>query len=168
MLHGLRPGQKVFCKSVDDIDAQIPNRPVLHEFYTVRANCMGRGILLEEVQNETVDGLQDELGFPQSCFVLLDNERIKKITAYLKADSTGTNRTTVSMELSKSKSKYEKMSEMRWDKKKEIATKLELLQSDLEDYLEIWKKTGGGTTGHAIGSMIARIQEKRVFFENYC
>ncbi|MDB4678139.1 hypothetical protein OAE93_00255 [bacterium] len=35
---------------------------------------------------------------------------------------------------------WDEMSEMRWDKKKEIATKLELLQSDLEDYLEIWKK----------------------------
>lgn len=59
-------------------------------------------------------------------------------------------------------------SEMRWHKKKEIATKLELLQSVLEDYLEVWKKTGGGTTGHAIGSMISTIQEKRVFFENKC
>jgi hypothetical protein len=166
MLHGLRPGQKVFCKSIDAIDAQIPNRPVLHEFYTVRANCMGRGILLEEVQNETVDGEQGELGFPQSCFVLLDNERIKKITACSKAASTGTNRTTVSMDLSKSK--YDKMSEMRWEKKEEIMTKLEVLHKDLEGYLELWKRTGGGTTGHAIGSMIARMQEKRVFFENYC
>ena len=34
--------------------------------------------------------------------------------------------------------------------------------------LEIWKKSGGGTTGHAIGSMIDRIKEKTVFFKNNC
>ena len=67
-----------------------------------------------------------------------------------------------------SKNEYDKMSEMRWEKKEEIMTKLELLHSDLEDYLELWKKTGGGTTGHAIGSMIAMIQERRVFFESKC
>ena len=70
--------------------------------------------------------------------------------------------------MKQNKMSWGEMSEMRWDKKKEIATKLELLQSDLEDYLEIWKKTGGGTTGHAIGSVIARIQEKRVFFTAKC
>ena len=62
----------------------------------------------------------------------------------------------------------DEMREVRWDKKEEITNKLESLQSDLEDYLEIWKKTGGGTTGHAIGSMIVRIKEKIVFFKNYC
>jgi hypothetical protein len=60
------------------------------------------------------------------------------------------------------------MSEIRWAKKKEIVTKLELLQRDLQDYLEIWKRTGGGTTGHAIGSVIARIQEQKLFFKNKC
>ena len=54
------------------------------------------------------------------------------------------------------------------EKKKEITVKLKSIQSDLEDYLELWKKTGGGTTGHAIGSMIYRIEEKTVFFKNYC
>lgn len=63
---------------------------------------------------------------------------------------------------------WDEMDKMRWDKREEIITKLESLQSDLEDYLELWKKTGGGTTGHAIGSMIARIKEKTVFFKNKC
>ena len=57
---------------------------------------------------------------------------------------------------------------MRFEKKDEIINKLESLQIDLEEYLEIWKKTGGGTTGHAIGSMIARIKEKTEFFKKYC
>ena len=57
------------------------------------------------------------------------------------------------------------MDKMRWKKREEITTKLESLQSDLEDYLEIWKKTGGGTTGHAIGSMIYGIKEKTVFLK---
>jgi hypothetical protein len=68
----------------------------------------------------------------------------------------------------KNEMSYAEMSKMRWEKKEEIATKLESLQLDLEDYLEILKKTGGGTTGHAIGSMIGRIKEKTVFFKNYC
>ena len=66
------------------------------------------------------------------------------------------------------KMSYDELSKMRWDKKKEIITKLESLQSDLKDYLEIWKKTGGGTTGHAIGSMIKRINEKTIFFKDKC
>ncbi len=166
MLHGLRPGQKVFCHTVDTIDDRIPNRPMLHKFYTVRANCMGRGILLEEVRNEPKDAEQGEPGFPQSCFVLMDNERIRKMIVYTRAANPATNKTKQSGELSSRQ--FEEMSEIRWEKKKEITDKLEVLQRDLQDYLEIWKKTGGGTTGHAIGSMIARIQEKRVFFENYC
>lgn len=63
---------------------------------------------------------------------------------------------------------WDEMSKMRWEKKEEITVKLKSIQSDLEDYLELWKKTGGGTTGHAIGSMIYRIEEKTVFFKNYC
>lgn len=57
---------------------------------------------------------------------------------------------------------------MRYKKKDEIIEKLEILQADLDEYLELWKKTGGGTTGHAIGSMIARIKEKTDFFKKYC
>ena len=66
------------------------------------------------------------------------------------------------------KMSWDEMREMRWAKKKEIATKLEFLQSDLEDYLEIWKKTGGGTTGHAIGSMLEGVKKKTEFFKSYC
>lgn len=56
----------------------------------------------------------------------------------------------------------------RWEKKKIIIDKLEDINKELEEYLEIWKKQGGGTTGHAIGSMIKRIREKTDFFKNYC
>lgn len=56
----------------------------------------------------------------------------------------------------------------RWEKKKIIIDKLEGINKELEEYLEIWKKQGGGTTGHAIGSMIKRIREKTDFFKNYC
>lgn len=57
---------------------------------------------------------------------------------------------------------------MRADKKKEIVAKLESLQSDLEEYLEIWKKTGGGTSGHAIGSLIKSVKKNKDFFQNRC
>lgn len=56
----------------------------------------------------------------------------------------------------------------RSEKKKLIIEKLEDINIDLIEYLEIWKKQGGGTAGHAIGSMIARIKEKTEFFEKYC
>lgn len=60
------------------------------------------------------------------------------------------------------------MSITRSEKKKEILSKLDSLELDLEEYLSIWKKTGGGTTGYAIGSMIANFKEKSKFFKNYC
>ena len=56
----------------------------------------------------------------------------------------------------------------RWDKKKLIIDKLEDINIELEEYLEIWKKDGGGTTGFAIGSMIKRMKEKKEFFKNHC
>ena len=65
----------------------------------------------------------------------------------------------------KNEMSWDENNKMRWEKKEEITSKLESLQSDLEDYLEIWKKTGGGTTGHAIGCMIGRIKEKTVFWK---
>lgn len=49
---------------------------------------------------------------------------------------------------------YEDKYKMRWDKKKEIVEKMEVLQADLEEYLQLWKVSDGGTTGRAIGSMI--------------
>ncbi|WP_431156756.1 hypothetical protein [Winogradskyella poriferorum] len=56
----------------------------------------------------------------------------------------------------------------RTEKKEEILNKLYSLQLDLEEYLTIWKKTGGGTTGHAIGSVISAIKEKADFFKSNC
>lgn len=56
----------------------------------------------------------------------------------------------------------------KWEKKKSIIEKLEIINAELEEYLEIWKKQGGGTTGHAIGSMIKRMKEKTEFFKNKC
>ena len=52
--------------------------------------------------------------------------------------------------------------------KQEIILKLEVIQKDLDRYLAEWKKTGGGTRGHAIGSMMARVKEYKEFFKNYC
>ena len=57
---------------------------------------------------------------------------------------------------------------MRSEKKNEIIAKLESLETDLEEYFKIWKKSGGGTTGHAIGSMINGLKEKTNFFKKYC
>ena len=52
--------------------------------------------------------------------------------------------------------------------KEQIIDKLEGLTYDLEEYLKEWKKTGGGTRGHAIGSMIEGIRKKTKFFKDYC
>lgn len=56
----------------------------------------------------------------------------------------------------------------RTEKKKEILSKLDSLKLDLEEYLSIWKKTGGGTTGYAIGSMINSIKDKTEYFKTKC
>ena len=56
----------------------------------------------------------------------------------------------------------------REQKKKEILNKLNSLQLDLEEYLSIWKQTGGGTTGYAIGSMISAIKDRTEYFKNKC
>ena len=52
--------------------------------------------------------------------------------------------------------------------KNEIVEQLEILQIDLNNYLQNWKKTGGGTRGHAIGSMIESIKKKTEFFKQSC
>ncbi len=52
--------------------------------------------------------------------------------------------------------------------KEEILKQLETLQADLNDYLQNWRKTGGGTRGHAIGSMIEGIKRKTDFFKRSC
>ena len=89
MLHRLRVGDVVFCTNVDSFDESLPNRPKLHEFYTVRANCFGRGILLKEVINKPCDLNEGELGFPQSGFVRMDNERTRKMIVYSLAANKG-------------------------------------------------------------------------------
>ena len=89
MLHGLRPGQLVFCTSVDSIEESIPNKPKLHEFYKVRANLMGRGILLEEIVNEPSDPEIGEVGFPQSIFSKMDERTIRKMMCYTRAANPG-------------------------------------------------------------------------------
>lgn len=52
--------------------------------------------------------------------------------------------------------------------KEEIDLKLKQLEEDLHQYLLKWKKEGGGTRGHAIGSMLKRMNELKKFFQNYC
>ncbi len=39
---------------------------------------------------------------------------------------------------------------------------------EVELYFTVWYKYGGGTTGHAIGSAIARLKQYRKFFESKC
>ena len=56
----------------------------------------------------------------------------------------------------------------RIEKKGEIIEKLEAIQGDLEDYLELWRKTGGGTTGYAIKSAMDGFREKTDFFKQKC
>ncbi len=57
---------------------------------------------------------------------------------------------------------------MRWEKKEEIIIKLESLHLEVKDYLKIWKKTGGGTTGYKIGSVIHQIEETKKYFKEKC
>lgn len=52
--------------------------------------------------------------------------------------------------------------------KEEILEQLETLQVDLNNYLQNWRKTGGGTRGHAIGSMFEGIKKKTDFFKKMC
>jgi hypothetical protein len=39
---------------------------------------------------------------------------------------------------------------------------------EVELYFTTWYKYGGGTTGHAIGSVYARLKEYRKFFMSKC
>ena len=56
----------------------------------------------------------------------------------------------------------------RANTKNEILNELDILHFKLNEYLRIWKKCGGGTTGHAIGSTIKRTKELKEFIKNYC
>jgi hypothetical protein len=39
---------------------------------------------------------------------------------------------------------------------------------EVELYLAVWKRYGGGTTGHAIGCAIYKLKHFRTFFKSYC
>jgi hypothetical protein len=53
-------------------------------------------------------------------------------------------------------------------KKEEIIDQFEKLNESLNAYLTNWKKNGGGTTGHAIGSAIKNTEKLKKFFNAYC
>lgn len=53
-------------------------------------------------------------------------------------------------------------------KKEEIIDQLEKLNESLNAYLTNWKKNGGGTNGHAIGSAIKNNEKLKKFFNAYC
>ncbi|WP_157539285.1 hypothetical protein [Nonlabens sp. MIC269] len=46
----------------------------------------------------------------------------------------------------------------RWEQKNKVIKAFDKLIQEMEDYLAIWKKTGGGTTGFFIGSMINNLK----------
>ena len=46
------------------------------------------------------------------------------------------------------------------EKRKRVLISLDVLNHEMNEYLEAWKKTGGGTKGHAIGSMKNRFLSK--------
>lgn len=49
-----------------------------------------------------------------------------------------------------------------------VWNQFEELEFSLEQHFGKWKIEGGGTTGHAIGSLRKRIAEMKLFFRNYC
>ncbi len=66
------------------------------------------------------------------------------------------------------KIKKEYNSSIRWQIKNEILENFENVFEHLNKYLYIWKKTGGGTTGHAISSVIYKSKEINNFFKKHC
>ena len=52
--------------------------------------------------------------------------------------------------------------------KEKVLTLWSELIMEVELYFTVWYKYGGGTTGHAIGSAYARLQQYRKFFKSYC
>ena len=52
--------------------------------------------------------------------------------------------------------------------KVEITNEFDNLITKVELHLEDWKKTGGGTTGYAIGSVIEKLKELKEFYKNNC
>lgn len=52
--------------------------------------------------------------------------------------------------------------------KERIIDKLSNVEKDLEEYLSEWKKTGGGTKGYVIVSIINQIKEQKENFKHRC
>ena len=50
--------------------------------------------------------------------------------------------------------------------KKNVIKAFDTLIQEMEDYLAIWKKTGGGTTGYFIGSMINNLKSLKDKWSN--
>jgi hypothetical protein len=59
-------------------------------------------------------------------------------------------------------------SELRSKQKARVLNHWSDLITEVELYFTVWYKYGGGTTGHAIGSAIARLNQYRKFFQSYC
>jgi hypothetical protein len=58
--------------------------------------------------------------------------------------------------------------EARAKQKRKVINLWSELIVEVELYLEVWKRFGGGTTGHAIGCAIYRLNYFRTFFKSYC
>jgi hypothetical protein len=54
----------------------------------------------------------------------------------------------------------------RWEQKNKVIKAFDTLIQEIEIYFNIWKKQGGGTTGHLIGSMIAKLKSSREMWKN--
>ena len=52
--------------------------------------------------------------------------------------------------------------------KEEINKGFDELIEKIKLHLEDWKKKGGGTTGHSIGSVIERVKELKEYYKNNC
>ena len=52
------------------------------------------------------------------------------------------------------------------EQKNKVIKAFDTLIQEMEIYFNIWKKQGGGTTGHLIGSMIAKLKSSREMWKN--
>ncbi len=52
--------------------------------------------------------------------------------------------------------------------RKDIEEHFDILIYKIELHLENWKKTGGGTIGHAIGSVVEKLKTLKEFYKNNC
>ena len=54
----------------------------------------------------------------------------------------------------------------RCEQKNKVIKAFDTLIQEMEIYFKIWKKQGGGTTGHLIGSTIAKLKSSRELWKN--